>query len=289
MEESENLLQACMRTIQQQTFYNAYWKAFKVMEAGTDDLRQQAFRLRYQVYCTEGPGTGAGDDPAQIERDAYDDRAIHYLLIHNATGQAAGAVRVLLPRASAPLNSFEMQKLCSHPLLENEERAQHMAEISRLCMAWQFRRRPGDGRILPAYFEQESEHDIMPLGKPFSIRRRITYAPLGLIKAAFEAVMDRGILDCIALMDPNDFRSLKRLGLTYKILGPRVTAYGSQQPIIFNIKAALDNMEAANPECWEIVTDKGRLARRASELQLETWNDTVFDEPAKHKLMSRIF
>ncbi len=286
--QEDSLLQACMRTIQQQTFYQTYWKTFKVVEADTPELREQAFRLRYQVYSIDPRFEGESADPAAMEKDAYDDRAIHHLMIHEASGQTVGTVRVLLPKTSNPLDSFEMQKQVKHPLLENQERSQHICEISRLCMAPAFRKRPGDGRVLPAYSEQETG-DFAPLGRAF-IRRRITYAPLGLIGAAFETAMDRGILDIISMMDPADFRSLKRLGMPYKILGSRVnTAQVSLQPIIYNIKNVLDNMEQVNPECWEILADKGRLSHRATEIQMNSWNTAIFDETAKAGFMSRLF
>ncbi len=287
--QDETLLQACMRTIIQQTFYQSYWKTFSVVEADTDALRDQAFRLRYRVYRTDGrfEAQDGLDNPALIEKDVYDARAVHHLMIHTATGQVAGTVRVLLPGVSDPLKSFEMQQVVRHPLLENEDRAQHLCEISRLCMAWQFRRRPGDGRYLPAYCEQEGSSDMIPIGRAFA-RRRITYAPLGLIKAAFETAMDRGLLDCISLMDPADFRSFKRLGLPYKVLGPRVnTQDGSQQPVIYNIKNALDSMETVNPECWEIASDKGRLSQRASSLQLDNWHRDIFTETPQSGLLGR--
>ncbi len=287
--QDETLLQACMRTIIQQTFYQAYWKTFSIVAAETDALREKAFRLRYQVYRADGGFEGQESDanPALIEKDAYDARAVHYLLIHNATGQTAGTVRVLLPGVSNPLHSFELQDLCRHPMLEHEDRAQHLCEISRLCMAWQFRRRPGDGRTLPAYCEQEG-HDMIPMGLSFA-RRRITYAPLGLMKAAFQTAMDRGLLDCVSLMDPADFRSLKRLGMPYKVLGPKVTFMQDcgQQPIIYNIKAVLDSMESFNPECWEVLSDKGALSQRASEIQLENWRHDIFTETVQSGFLNR--
>jgi N-acyl amino acid synthase of PEP-CTERM/exosortase system len=154
-------------------------------------------------------------------------------------------------------------------------------------MSPKFRRRPGDGRVLPAYSEQGAGDDLMPLGKAV-LRRRIAYAPLGLMMAAFETAMDKGILDCVSLMDPDDFRTMKRLGIPHKILGPKVEAHGPHLPLIYNIRNALDGMEAANPECWEIVSGKGRLTHRAHEIQLENWHHSIFEETAKSTLLSRI-
>ena len=50
-------------------------------------------------------------------------------------------------------------------------------------MAPRFRRREGDGRILPAYCEQQVNNDWMPLARAIA-GRHVTYAPLGLMMAA---------------------------------------------------------------------------------------------------------
>jgi N-acyl amino acid synthase of PEP-CTERM/exosortase system len=285
--QEDNLWQACLRTVMQQTFYQSYWNTFSLLRAETDEQRERVFRLRHEVYRAGRKEETPDGFLSLMEKDAYDDRAAHYLLLHTASGDAAGTVRILMPSVSRPLESFEIQGLCPHPLFGNEERVQRICEVSRLCMSPKFRRRPGDGRVLPAYNEQEAEGGLQPVGKAV-FRRRITYAPLGLLMAAFEGAMDKGILDCVSLVDPDDLRTMKRLGIPHKILGPKVESNGPHVPVIFNVQNALDGMEGVNPECWEIVSDKGRLTRRAHEIQLENWHHSIFDDTAKASLLNRI-
>ncbi|MGH8603862.1 MAG: hypothetical protein ACREXR_14150, partial [Gammaproteobacteria bacterium] len=63
---------------------------FEILRADTPDLLEQAFRLRYQVYCQEGllPGFDPLDYPDGLERDVYDyeHRSLHCLLRHRPTG-----------------------------------------------------------------------------------------------------------------------------------------------------------------------------------------------------------
>lgn len=280
----DGMMGAALQAVRQQTFYNTYWKTFSVREADSEALRLEAYRLRYQVYHgLEDDGSG---NPDLIEKDEYDERATHHILYHKESGLAAGTVRVLTPSTSNPLKSFALQSVCDHPLLSIEERAQYLCEISRLCMAPQFRRRPEDGRILPAYYEQEwVKQGPNPLNM---LRRRIPYAPLGLIGAAFDTAMRAGLLDCVSVMDPCDFASLKRIGFTYRVLGPRIEYQGSQQPIIFNIKHVLDNMAVQNRECWEIVSDHGKLNERANLLQQERWHDGIFDDVTRELSMRKL-
>ncbi|MBU0799865.1 MAG: PEP-CTERM/exosortase system-associated acyltransferase [Alphaproteobacteria bacterium] len=281
-------ISACVQSIQQQAFYNTYWNTFSVQPADTPKLRAQAYRLRYDVFCRENGFIDPAQHTDEYEHDEFDERATHHVMIHKQSGQVAGTVRVLLPDPDRPLTSFEMQKVCDHPLLQIENRALGLAEISRLCMAREFRRRPRDGHILPSYYEQEwNDGQDRPAAMPF-FRRRIPYAPLGLMMAAYQTVLGAGLLDAVSAVDPGQFRSLKRIGMSYRVLGPRINHQGSQQPFIFNIKTALDTMAVENPECWDVVSDRGRLHRRANELSQNHWHDEIFDEVCKEMILRKL-
>src|SRR3954454_20844184 len=74
-----------------------YTRHFDVVRADTPALLNRVYELRYQVYCVEN----AFEDPAESlggrEIDADDDRAVHVLLIHRESGEAAGTARVIFP------------------------------------------------------------------------------------------------------------------------------------------------------------------------------------------------
>lgn len=281
-------LHSCLQTVRQQAFYNTYWNGFTVVRADTDELRDKAYALRYDVYCRENGFIDPARFADERERDEFDDRAIHHLLIHKESGRAAGTVRVLLPDEKRPLTSFELQKLCDHPLLQIENRAMGLAEISRMCMAREFRRRPRDGHVLPSYYEQEWG-DEEKTGSALSFfRRRIPYVPLGLMMAAYETVLAAGLLDVVSAVEPAQFRTMKRIGLSYRVLGPRLNYQASQQPFIFNIKSALDTVAAENPECWEVLADRGRLHHRANELHQNNWQDAIFDDVCKEMILRKL-
>lgn len=287
---NQQFLNACLDSMRSKSFYPAYQKAFRVIRADSNALREIAFRLRYEVFCIENnmQPSPAGIDVAGLERDAYDDHALHYLLYHKGTDQAVGTVRVVKPRSDKPLHSFPLQFICDHPLLHMEDKVSSFCEISRLCMTHDFRKRPGDGSILPTYFEQDET--MVPDGKGATvhIRRVIPFAPLGLLRAAFEGALDNSLTDCICILDPAQLHALQRIGLSYRVLGPRLDMGGPQQPVIFNIKHALDNMILQNPACWEIVTDQGRLHLKANELEQNAWHDQMFDQKCMDMIFERL-
>jgi N-acyl amino acid synthase of PEP-CTERM/exosortase system len=281
-------IHACLQSIQQQAFYNTYWNSFTIIRADTDEQKDKAYALRYDVFCRENGFIDPARYPDERERDEFDDRAVHHLLIHKETGKVAGTVRVLLPDERRPLTSFELQKLCDHPLLQIENRALGLAEISRLCMARDYRRRPRDGHILPSYYEQEWGDADKPNTAMRFFRRRIPYAPLGLMMAAYETVLGAGLLDVVSSVEPGQFRTMKRIGLSYRVLGPRLNHQGSQQPFIYNLKTTLDTVAAENPECWELLSDRGRLHHRANELHQNHWQDEIFDEVCKEMILRKL-
>jgi N-acyl amino acid synthase of PEP-CTERM/exosortase system len=290
--DGESFIGGYLRGLQQQAFHHAYYKTFAVVRADDDEHKRQVFELRYQVYCAENAFIDPSECPGRIERDAYDGKAVHHLLIHRDSGQPVGTIRLSLPDKDAPGQSFEMQKLCDHPLLQIESRVLNMAEISRFCMAPHFRRRPRDGHLLPAYYEQEDGGPEDAEGgvgfrRPL-FRRRIPYAPLGLMMASFETMLENGITNCITMMETRQFQTLKSLGLNWRVLGPRLPMHGMQQPLIFNIKAVLDNMREVNPPCWEILSDKGRLHSRADQLYQYDWQDSVFDEACRELIVKKL-
>ncbi|MGZ9108962.1 MAG: PEP-CTERM/exosortase system-associated acyltransferase [Micavibrio sp.] len=282
---TQQFLNACLESMHSKSFYPDYQKTFRVLRADSNALKDIVFRLRYEIYCLENHmDCNDSASATALEKDAYDDHALHYLLYHKPTDEAVGTVRIVLPREDKPLHSFPLQFICDHPLLHMEDKVSQFCEISRLCMTKDFRKRPGDGAVLPSYFDQDQSMHLDP-GTTVSFRRVIPFAPLGLLRAAFEGALEHGLTDCVCILDPEQLYALQRIGLSYRVLGPRLDLMGPQQPVIFNIKHALDNMILQNPPCWEIVSDRGRLHLKANEMEQNAWHDQLFDQ----KCMDMIF
>lgn len=130
--------------------YKAYKKTFDIAEAISPILKEKSYRIRHDIYCVENRYEMPHDD--KYETDEYDARAAHFLLIHRDTATPAGTVRVILPEDNHLSNSLPIQKICPHPILKNDYNIQHLCQISRMCMTRYFRRREGDGHLLPSFF-----------------------------------------------------------------------------------------------------------------------------------------
>ena len=80
--------------------YNRYFEVMLVDDR--PDLINEVYRLRYHIYCIEHPFEDPAQFPDQLERDRYDDRSLHSLLIHRPSGVIAGTVRLILPEPGRP-------------------------------------------------------------------------------------------------------------------------------------------------------------------------------------------
>src|SRR4051794_5248145 len=147
-----------------------YGRYFGVVLADTPALLDQIFRLRYQVYCVEHEFENPQDHLAGYETDTYDCHSVHAALVHLASGNVCGCVRLILPRrgASLPITQF-----VSEDAAANFGTA-HVAEVSRYAVSKAFRRRTGEVDYPDVHFGE------LGLSEP---RRMMPHITLGLMLA----------------------------------------------------------------------------------------------------------
>ena len=200
-----------------QDLVSCYREHFEVVRANTPTLLDQAYQLRYQVYCVEN----AYEDPHQAdgrETDIYDERAIHALLMHRRTEAVAGTVRVILPRANDQEPTLPINIVADSEQRELLRRLPHSrtAEISRFSVAKAFRQRC-----------TEAED-----------RRMLRYITIGLIRGALEICRDKQIQYGCAVMERSLIRLLGRLGFVFEHIGGLIEYHGARQPCV----AAVDQI-----------------------------------------------
>ncbi len=95
---------------------NTFSKYFFAVLATTPELRETAYRIRYQVYCKEFQFEPEANCPGQKERDDYDEQSVHGLLMHRSSGAAIGCVRLVLPHPDDPALPLPFERYCRHAL-----------------------------------------------------------------------------------------------------------------------------------------------------------------------------
>lgn len=201
-----------------------------VLIADTPELLEEVFHLRYQVYCLERgfePGSGGK------ESDEYDSRARHVLLIHRASGNAIGTVRVIPPSPTIGLLGLPMTRVTAPGLMRHLP-SRTTGEISRFTLSKQLR-----------------------MGCHASSMVR-----LALMQGIVRLSAEMGLTDWCAIMEPTLLRLLRANAIYFPPLGPLVEYHGFRQPSYGNIATVLDQIQSKQPGFWNYLTLGGTLCRR---------------------------
>lgn len=232
-----------------------YHKWFEIVYCNTPELIEQAFRLRYQVYCLETGYFDPGANPDGMETDEYDERSAHSILVHKPTGQVAGTVRLILPDDSHPDGGLPARMISKDGLgmlAPSDLPIGKTAEISRFAVSKKFRRRQGDSTY-PA------SNPESPDSPGYDDRRVVPSITLGLMKAVVEMGKHHGITHVCAVVEPALLRLLRQLGITFYKAGKAVEYHGVRQPVYRDFDSWSASIYEQRPEIWELITDSGRI------------------------------
>ena len=229
--------------------FNIY---FQVVTAVCGDALQEALRIRYQVYCVENLFENPADHPDGFERDEFDSHSVHSLLIHRASGQAMGTVRLIMPDRDDLERSFPVQQLCKHPRL-NLLPLDRLAEVSRFSISKQFRSRQCD-TLYEGNDASQERRDMAPL------------MSLGLIQSLVRMSAERGITHWCATMEPRLLRLLAAMSIRFEPLGPMVQYHGARQPCTCEVGPMLKRVKSEQRRLWDVLTDGGTLQVRGRSI-----------------------
>lgn len=230
---------------------------FKEVTAEAPQDIEQAFRLRYQVYCLEQGFEPPESFSSGMERDRYDSFAHHSLLVDKASALPLGTVRLILPAATPDwVEDLPVADYAAAESIAELERlpAGSTAEVSRFAIARMARQKSRrslageDGAAL------ESRRDT-----PWRDKLR-PYMSLGLIRGLVRLSVEKGITHWCLAAEPTLLRRLRSFGLHFKAAGPLVDHRGLRQVCYAELKTLLARAEDEHPEFWHIMTQGGFLA-----------------------------
>lgn len=198
---------------------------FAVVPATTAALREETYRIRYQVYVEELGWEDKAMFPDGYEKDAYDQEAVACLLKHRATGQFIGCVRlVLIPAGNPSRFPFEKAMASHDSTLDGYSRDWRDAagEISRVAVVSQFRRRR-DERHQPDSIPDDGGHTSPE-------RRVFPHIAIGLYLGAAALGLSRGLNRVFAIMEPRLARRLRTYGIEFDAVGDPIEHHGTRIP-----------------------------------------------------------
>jgi N-acyl amino acid synthase of PEP-CTERM/exosortase system len=217
-------------------------------------LLDEGYRLRYQVYCVEHRFEDPAHFPDGLERDRYDARSLHSLLIHRPSGAIMGTVRLILPDPDRPVGSLPIDTVCQALELKDDyalPRA-HTAEVSRFAVSRWFRRRIGEAGS-PSAVTDESLAE-MAARRDMAERRIAPHITLGLIESLVRMSVASGATHWCSVMERALLRLLSRIGIHFDNIGPQVEHHGRRQPCCIGLNTLLERVKEERFDIWELIS-----------------------------------
>ncbi len=213
-----------------------FQKFFRIVPALTQDLIDEAYKVRHQVYCEELGWEEIRSD--RMETDDFDKQSMHCLLQSVQTNEYVGCVRMIHGDPEHPGSPLPFQIACEKTLdpgIPDPELQQRgaIAEVSRLAVIGKYRRRQD---------EQEravkiSDRDFGTLKQP-----RFPYIPVGLYMGLLEMSQRAGIDTLYILTEPSLAKHFCKLGGKLEPVGGNIEHRGTRVPYQMKITYVLKSM-----------------------------------------------
>lgn len=232
-----------------QNIVEAFNSNFRLIPATTDELLEEAYKLRYQIYCIETHFENPENHPGGKEKDDFDAISLHYLIQHKATRLYAATTRLVLADSDDPERLFPIElftQIDRKDLVANVPR-ERIAEVSRFCVSKDFKRRAGEQGTLAGIPMTES----LPVEQE---RRLFSHIMIALITCLVRMSRQRGVTHWYAVMEPILIRRLRYLGIFFTPIGPTSEYHGIRVPCFIVLEDMLESIKQNNYQAWELVT-----------------------------------
>ncbi|MAM57922.1 MAG: PEP-CTERM/exosortase system-associated acyltransferase [Salinicola sp.] len=237
---------------------NDFFDLFKVVFAASDSDRLRVFSLRHKVYCEE-LGYEPIDAKNRVERDEFDDRSLHCLIEHRATGLSAGCMRIVFPDThNRPGYGLPIEEHCGeHGVkieLDPKIRSEGLCEISRVAIPSHFR----SSRVEEAEVDGFGEF-------VFSQQERRFFPMIGvslfLCATAFTGLIER--FHVLAMMENRFQRLLARSGIRFSQVSQPIHFRGERAAFYIDQRYAEDGMRGSILPLYRSIQDE--LSRQLLE------------------------
>lgn len=235
-------------------FRSGFFDYFSLELADRDELLDESFRLRYQVYVDEMHFERAEDFPTGREHDPFDPRALTVLLRHNASGLVMGCVRLIVADPADIARPFPFEIVAGEQIARRSEvflrtPRKRVGEVSRLAVAKEFRRRKSD--------QEMGLFAVQELGSFTEDSRRRNIPPaLGLVFAAAWLGVEVGLQAVFVMMELRLARLLRSLGLSFNQVAEPVEYHGLRAPFEITRESLLGEMSPPLRSALDLVQQR---------------------------------
>lgn len=207
-------------------FFNRHFEIKTDSGAETED---EAFKLRYQVYCVERGYEDAATFCNRREQDRHDRHSLHGIVRHRASGETMGTVRLVRGGSNAgdrrrfPIEHAYPEILSGNAIDDDILPRATTAEISRLAVS-----KASQCRI-PQRSESDQASVLARSGWHFN-GRCYPLVTFGLFVALTRLSVRNDITHWMAVMEPSLLRLLSRFGIQFQPIGGLIDYHGKRQP-----------------------------------------------------------
>ncbi|WP_341676082.1 PEP-CTERM/exosortase system-associated acyltransferase [Niveibacterium sp. SC-1] len=233
---------------------------FQVRPALSDPDRHKVFRIRHQVYCEElnwEPPRPSGE-----ECDNYDQFSLHCLMTRSEDpNNLVGCTRIVMPPPDDPSRPLPFERSCADSIDRRiidptKLPRESIAEISRLAVRAQYRRRKGEDRqAVPIPEEEDRGTEQQP---------RFPYIPLGLYMASVALAHRRGIETLFVLTEPRLSSHFAKLGVEIIQIGTPIEHRGTRIPSMMQTSKIIKGLRFFMRPMYRTISDEVDRAIEAS-------------------------
>ncbi|MBI2379141.1 MAG: PEP-CTERM/exosortase system-associated acyltransferase [Gammaproteobacteria bacterium] len=185
---------------------------YEVLLADEPESLAAHFRLRYQVYCLDKGYENPADFPDGMECDEHDAHAVHFVAYDRSSGQAMGAVRLILPEHP----SFPCEQVGGFDAAALSGIARERClELSRLCL-------PKTRKSGPRLVTEQGESSAASMLQSCEIA-------MTLYQAAYEFSLSQGITHWLGFTSPAMRRLLSSQKVRLEAIGAPLEHRGERQ------------------------------------------------------------
>jgi N-acyl amino acid synthase of PEP-CTERM/exosortase system len=219
--------------------------------------RDEAYRLRYDVYCEERGYEDAARFPNRMEMDEYDHNSIHALVRHRSSDLVAGVVRLVFADESDPHKPLPIEYYCGdhfdRSVLERYDFSRaEVAEVSRFAVSNRFVNSAAPAGDLSPQGDVHGRHRFQDDPSQY-----LPHISLGLIAMLFVASAQHRISHWYAIMEPSLNRLLGRSGIEFNAIGPIMNYHGRRQPMIASVNELLSDIYEKRYEFFRLIEHLG--------------------------------
>jgi N-acyl amino acid synthase of PEP-CTERM/exosortase system len=237
---------------------DGFKRYFEILPAVSEAEKQAAFRIRHSVYSEDLGWEATRADG--METDAYDAQSLHCLIRSRASGDFIGCVRLIRAAPEAPQAPLPFERTCNHVLdrsMVDPARLprETIAEVSRLAIIGQYRRRRGEEQT-PGIVQDAD------FGTPD--RPRFPYMLVGLYMGVFAIAEMHGLETLFLLSESRLARHLNKIGITNRQIGAATEHRGLRAPSVMDVRQVIDHLDPLLHSVFVVVRDELRVAYQAA-------------------------